>query len=157
MMVAVTLIALSAPSVGAWECWQGTQGYTCGTMPPRDGWGCDSRYHDCRGFDRRVGAVGVYGQNYGGPVVVRPPLEKTAPGLIDVPVGILNFAGRLLFGSYKVAGASDCAPNDVACNAREGGGQGRFDGQVESAQAARSGAYKQGRAATAPRESDDRH
>ncbi|MSR76096.1 MAG: hypothetical protein EXS68_00715 [Candidatus Ryanbacteria bacterium] len=63
------------------------------------------------------------------------------PGLIDVPLGIVNFSLGLVFGRTKLVDTS-CADDDIACHRAKGRADGRYDGKSAVADATESDEYR---------------
>lgn len=109
----------------------------------------------CDYFGRPLYGYGDYYPGYSRAVVYQQPVvvRQTKLGLLDVVLWPVNKTAELIFGQFEIAdsNAPACAPNDAGCRRRVAREEGRFDGQVETADVAEEDGYREGRANTAPR------
>jgi len=131
LAVALNAIPAEAQCRRGDPCWPRYQG---------GGWGGQGGWYDRYGYYGRNRIVVVAPQV---PVV---PVERAGrnlrrePGLIDVPLGILDRALGLVFGRTV---DTSCADDDVACHRAEGRTEGRYDGKSAVADATEDAAYRE--------------
>jgi hypothetical protein len=104
-----------------------------------------------RGY--RSGHHGHYGTRWGGryyrheqAIVVerRDPNIRVErePGLIDIPLKILDVGLGFVLGRTKLVDTS-CADDDVACHRAKGRAEGRYDGKAAVADATENASYRE--------------
>jgi len=132
MILLATTILVAAPADARCHrgdmCWESYRGGSYNGGYHRYGYGRD-RYYD----DRVVVEV-----ERARPSRRARHLERE-PGLIDVPLGILNFGLGLVFGRTV---DTSCADDDVSCHRAEGRAEGRHDAKAAVADATEDRVYR---------------
>lgn len=134
LFIILLILAFIAPGAAEARCTYGNMCWERGG-PHSNRWNGGSRYYG-DGYRHQDRVIVV-------PVERRDPNIRVErePGIIDVPLGILDFGLGLVFGRTKLVDTS-CADDDVSCHAAKGREDGRHAGKSAVADATESDEYR---------------